>query len=76
MATLFNSLFIFTATEPRETDDGRPLPLSRVVATTLLSKGRVSNVEFTNLVPGYWLLLIMDVLFPQDVGNYIYDTQT
>ncbi|XP_026325367.1 peroxidase-like, partial [Hyposmocoma kahamanoa] len=59
------------ASEPRETSDGRPLPLSRVAATTLLSKGRVPSLEFTNLVPNYWLLSITDIAFPQDTGNYM-----
>ncbi|XP_026319017.1 peroxidase-like [Hyposmocoma kahamanoa] len=59
------------ATEPRETSDGRPLPLSRVAATTLLSKGRVPSTEITNLVPNYWLLTLVDMVFPLDTGNYV-----
>lgn len=71
---LFLDLFLINVSEPkepRESSDGKPLPLSRVAATTLLSKGRVASVEITNLVANYWLVTVTDVFFPQDFGNYV-----
>ncbi|CAH2106935.1 unnamed protein product [Euphydryas editha] len=57
--------------EPRKSNSGEPLPLSRSVRTTLVAEGQVPDSKFTQLVGDFWLHAVADVLSLHDTVNFL-----
>ncbi|XP_049866581.1 peroxidase-like [Pectinophora gossypiella] len=58
--------------EPRKSESGDSLPLSRYLRTSLLSEGSVPDQTFTQLLTQFLVFMASDVSGPHDTVNYVH----